>query len=126
MPVIRARQVTTFSPGETQMCHNRRSHAPSDMKARSWLAVSTLLLIVAPVARAQPTAFTYQGQLKNGGSPASGSFDMTFRLFDDAVAGNQVGGDVPVSGVSVGSGLFTTQVDFGPGMFDGSPRWLEI
>ncbi|HUN80077.1 MAG TPA: hypothetical protein VMV81_01060 [Phycisphaerae bacterium] len=86
--------------------------------------VAALTLIGSP-AMAQPTAFTYQGQLKNGGSPADGSFDMTFRLFDADSDGNQVGGDIPVKGVTVSGGLFTTQVDFGA-VFSGAPLWLEI
>src|SRR5262249_38511237 len=83
------------------------------------------IAIAATSASAQSTAFTYQGQLKNGGAPANGSYDMTFRLFDADAAGNQVGADVPISGVPVTNGLFTTTVDFGSA-FSGSPLWLEI
>ncbi|HUN81815.1 MAG TPA: hypothetical protein VMV81_09935, partial [Phycisphaerae bacterium] len=89
------------------------------------LAGILVLLGMATVAGAQPTAFTYQGQLKDGGSPASGSFDMVFRLFDSDLKGNQVGADVPLSGVSVAAGLFTAQVDFGA-VFTGGPLWLEV
>ena len=46
------------------------------------------------------TSFTYQGRLTDGGSPASGAYDLQFVLFDAAVGGSQVGpilarGDVP-------------------------------
>ena len=80
----------------------------------------------AQLALAQSTAFTYQGRLKDAGSPVSGAYDMVFRLFDAASGGNQVGADYPVAGAVVSDGLFTTSVDFGAGVFDGPPRWLEI
>jgi hypothetical protein len=60
-------------------------------------ALSLALLSLNPqlsTAHAQGTAFTYQGRLNDGGSPASGSYDLTFALFDAATSGNQVGGTV--------------------------------
>jgi hypothetical protein len=80
----------------------------------------------ATIVKAQPMAFTYQGQLKDAGTPAIGDFDLTFRLFDAESAGNQIGGDVALVGVAVTDGLFTAELDFGWGVFDGAPRWLEI
>ena len=41
---------------------------------------STLDLQLSP-AFAQGTAFTYQGQLQDNGSPASGNYDLQFMLF---------------------------------------------
>ncbi|HUN80795.1 MAG TPA: hypothetical protein VMV81_04720, partial [Phycisphaerae bacterium] len=87
--------------------------------------VTIAILGIVAVANAQTTAFTYQGQLKNGGSPAGGNFDMTFRLFDADSGGNQIGKDFLVSSVPVTSGLFTTSVDFGS-VFGGAPLWLEV
>ena len=45
--------------------------------------------------RAQGTAFTYKGQLENNGSPASGTYDLSFTLF----ATNATGGLLLVRGV---------------------------
>jgi hypothetical protein len=91
------------------------------------LSIAGLLLLEAPaIVQAQPTAFTYQGQLKDGGSAANGAYDMVFRLFDSELVGNQVGADLPIPSVAVAGGLFTAAIDFGAGMFDGTPRWLEI
>jgi hypothetical protein len=71
------------------------------------------------------TAFTYQGQLKSGGSGVTGACEMAFRLFDAATVGNPVG--VPLTQtVAVNEGLFTSQLDFGAGAFQGDARWLEI
>jgi len=71
------------------------------------------------------TAFTYQGQLKQGGRPVNGTCDMQFRLYDAAAAGNLVAGPISTA-VPVAGGLFSVQLDFGPGPFGGGDRWLDI
>jgi hypothetical protein len=77
-------------------------------------------------ARAQGTAFTYQGHLNASGSPANGTFDLRFSLFDVSGGGSAVAGPVTNSATSVSNGLFTVLVDFGTGAFTGANRWLEI
>ncbi|UCC29651.1 MAG: hypothetical protein JSU86_15780 [Phycisphaerales bacterium] len=72
------------------------------------------------------TAFTYQGQLKEGGVPANGQYDFVFRLFDAASGPAQVGSDVPINNWPVSNGLFTVELDFGVDAFSGQARWLEI
>lgn len=71
------------------------------------------------------TAFTYQGRLTDGGSPASGDYDFRFILYTAEVGGSQVGSLVSREDVLVSEGFFTVQLDFGP-VFDGTARWLEI
>ena len=44
-------------------------------------------LIATTPALAQGTAFTYQGQLQNNGSPASGIYNLTFALFNTNTTG---------------------------------------
>src|SRR4051812_49281595 len=85
-----------------------------------------LLLGPAMCAWSQGTAFTYQGRLIDNGSPASGDYDLSFSIFDDPTAGNQVGDSLTNAPTSVSNGLFTVILDFGAGVFDGSQRWLEI
>jgi hypothetical protein len=70
--------------------------------------------------------FTYQGQLKDGGIPANGDYDFVFRLFDAATGGTQIGGDVEIDGWPVSEGLFTVELDFGPDIFTGDARWIEV
>lgn len=84
-------------------------------------------LLLASEAPGQPlgTAFTYQGRLNDGGGPASGSYDVQFKLFDAASGGSQVGSTVTLTSVAVANGLFTVGLDFGAA-FTGSKRWLEI
>ena len=79
----------------------------------------------APAA-ALGTAFTYQGQLKSGGTPYNGACDFQFKLYDASSAGAQIGATQTASNVSVSSGVFTTPIDFGAGAFDGNARWLDI
>ncbi|NNM88784.1 MAG: hypothetical protein HKL95_09740, partial [Phycisphaerae bacterium] len=71
------------------------------------------------------TAFTYQGQLHDGGTNANGTYTMTFKLYDAATSGNQIGSAIASSPTLV-NGLFTVNLDFGPGAFNGSARWLDI
>jgi len=69
--------------------------------------------------------FTYQGKLENNGSPANGSFDFEFKLFDAAASSTQVGTTLARSGVAVSQGYFTVQLNFGS-PFTGTALWLEI
>ena len=105
------------------------------MKAHSRIGLLLFPLLglavtaTAPL-RAQPpplsTAFTYQGRLVAGGSPANGQFDLQLTLFAAPTGGNQVGSSLVNAAVSVSNGLFITSVDFGSGVFDGSTYWLEV
>jgi hypothetical protein len=72
------------------------------------------------------TAFTYQGQLKKAGNPVNDFCNFQFSLWDAATEGNQIGSTQTKTGVSVSSGFFTVQLDFGAGAFKGDARWLQI
>jgi len=87
-----------------------------------------LLGLAACVSPADPlgTAFTYQGMLSDGGTPAEGLFDLCFTIYDAADGGAAVAGSITNSAVFITNGLFTVALDFGPGVFTGSARWLEI
>ncbi len=75
---------------------------------------------------AQGTAFTYQGELNDGGCPANGSYDLTFTLFNANTSGVAIAGPVTNSAVLVTNGLFTVTIDFGSGAFTGQTNWLQI
>jgi hypothetical protein len=75
---------------------------------------------------AQGTAFTYQGRLNSSGAVANGSYDLQFTLYTTNVTGTALAGPVTNTAVVVTNGLFTTLVDFGPGVFSGTSNWLEI
>ena len=83
-------------------------------------------LVVNGAAVAQSTAFTYQGQLNDGGTSANGSYDISFAAYDASINGNLASVIVTNVAVAVSNGVFTTTVDFGNGVFTGSDLWLEI
>ena len=57
--------------------------------------------------------FTYQGQLRRGGSPANATCDFQFSLWNAASGGEQKGTTLARTGVNVSNGLFTVVLDFG-------------
>jgi hypothetical protein len=85
-----------------------------------------LLVVLAAGSAAQTSVFKYQGSLSDGGSPANGSFQMQFRLFDAPVGGSQIGATLADVPVTAAAGNFATSLDFGTNAFSGGGRWLEI
>jgi hypothetical protein len=83
-----------------------------------------VLALSATVSVAQTTSFTYQGRFTDGGTAADGTYDMQFKLFD--AVGNQIGSTITNGAVSVTSGVFTVQLDYGAVAFPGVDRFLEI
>jgi hypothetical protein len=72
------------------------------------------------------TAVTFQGQLRSDGVPINAPADLHFTLWDAAAGGNS-DADVQIkTEVPVVNGLFTVELDFGHGAFEGSMRWIEI
>lgn len=92
-------------------------------------SVLLTLCIVASfgIARAQTSEFTYQGKLTDANAAANGQYDFTFRLFDAASGGTQIGADAFFDNVPVTGGIFTVNLDFGVSAFsNGAARFLEI
>jgi hypothetical protein len=94
------------------------------------LLVVLFLLMSARAAFAQGTAFNYQGRLQDGGTPANGSYDLQFTLWDSSSGGTQQPQPSPSTvtktSVAVANGVFTVQLDFGANAFPGANRYLEI
>jgi hypothetical protein len=86
--------------------------------------VFAVLLLLAMAARAQPTAFTYQGRLNNGTNPATGVYDFRFQIYN----ASSVVVAVPLTNAPVGvtNGLFMVTLDFGGAVFSGGALTLEI
>src|SRR5689334_17242282 len=76
------------------------------------------------VAASQTTAFTYQGQLNDHGALTSGTYPMTFTLYNAPTGGSIVGTPISQS-IQVINGLFTTDLDFGL-IFGPTQYYLEI
>lgn len=73
--------------------------------------------------------FTYQGVVRNGSAPITGTVDLRFSLWDHATTpspGNQIGLTIDQPGVSVAGGLVNAQLNFGLSVFDATRRWLQI
>jgi photosystem II stability/assembly factor-like uncharacterized protein len=103
--------------------------ANGTMKIKSFtllalLAFSTLDLQFS-TARAQGTAFSYQGQLQNNSQPANGTYDFFFTLYSTNLTGVPIAGPVTNTAIAVSNGLFSTSIDFG-NTYSGESNWLEI
>lgn len=92
----------------------------------STLSTLGTILFVAVAAFSQTTAFTYQGSLQSGGSPANGNFDFEFKLFDALTNGTQQGGTQQRLNVAVSNGVFAVSLDFGTVSLPGADRFLDI
>lgn len=84
------------------------------------------LLFLTANGWAQTTAFNYQGRLTEGGNPASGAFQMQFKLFDSLGGAGQIGSTLTDVAVTVTNGVFSAKLDFGANALSGANRWLEI
>jgi hypothetical protein len=107
----------------------RRCALPEQSK--TWRLKLLLYFILLPLAIcfpafAQGTAFLYQGRLFTGGSPANGSYDLTFALFNASSSGSQAGGTLTNTATVVTNGFFAVTLDFGSGIFTGTNYWLAI
>lgn len=67
--------------------------------------------------------------MKNAGATVNGNCDMTFKLYDDAATGAQIGSTITAT-VPVSNSLFTvmlnTNGEYGANAFNGYARWLEV
>ena len=70
------------------------------------------------------SAFTYQGQLSQNGSPVSGSFDFLFALYTVNSGGTAVD-TIPLT-LPVSEGLINASLDFTDVPFDGQALWVEV
>ena len=76
-------------------------------------------------AQLDPT-FSYQGRLDQNGTPLTGSVDLFIEPYNSASGGSPLATALILDGVQVNDGLFTVEVDLGPGVFLGDPIFLSI
>ena len=84
---------------------------------------AAILLALPMSAFALSNTFSYQGSLNDGGTPASGSYDLQFQL--QTSAGVNVGAPLLREDVAVAAGLFSVELDFGAAITSGDFR-LQI
>jgi len=93
------------------------------LMALTWLVLATFNSQLSTIF-AQGTAFTYNGRLNDRGTPANGSYDLSFTLCNAVTNGTGFAA-LTNSATAVSNGLFMVTLDFG-GVFNGSNYWLEI
>lgn len=93
-----------------------------------WIGIACALVTWGSLCSvaAQGTAFTYSGRLTGNGAVVSGNYDLQFTLYNAVSGGGVVAGPLVITPVEVANGLFTVRLDFGPGVFIGGPRWLDV
>lgn len=87
------------------------------------LAAATLFGSTVSAQALASSSFTYQGELKDSGGLANGTYDLSFKLFNSLNA--QVGSTLLANGVNVTDGKFTVNLDFGD-VFAGQALSLEM
>ncbi|HEV7489653.1 MAG TPA: hypothetical protein VGO25_02530 [Rhodanobacteraceae bacterium] len=76
-------------------------------------------------AQAVGSAFTYQGDLTDDGTPASGSYDFEFALFTAPNGGTAID-TIDSSDVGVLAGLVNVSIDFTDVPFNGQALFVEV
>jgi hypothetical protein len=90
------------------------------------LALTLLLAAAHAEGAPQGTPFLYRGQLSIDGSPANGTYDLAFCLFERSEGGAAAARPITNSVTKVSKGEFAVTLDFGPGPFTGTNYWLDI
>jgi hypothetical protein len=108
---------------------NAAPHDRRDIMKRIQRALAGVAAFIAcSAAQAQSpvgNGFTYQGKLTDGGAPATGQYDFTFRLYNASDAVSSIGNPVNLENVQVTGGLFTVELNFG-NQFGGEARWIGV
>src|SRR6185295_18598449 len=99
----------------------------SRSRSFSGLVFLIAILLLAPSrSHGQISAFSYQGRLTDGGSPANGTYILQFELFDASSGGAQIGSTIADISLTATNGVFSTSLDFGAAAFSGPDRFLQI
>ncbi len=98
------------------------------MKCTCLAALCLAIFGLPHAAAATPlgSCFSYQGRLSDNDLAANGNFDLRFILYNSEVGDGQLGPILTNLFTEVRAGLFSVELDFGSGTFDGTERWLEV
>lgn len=69
---------------------------------------------------------SYQGVLREGGNPVTGTRDLTFSFFNNAACSGTAVATVAKPGVTVSNGLFSVALDVPQDKFNGQGLWLRV
>jgi hypothetical protein len=87
-----------------------------------WLTFAGITLSQAQVA----SRISYQGVLKEGGSPVTGSRDLTFKLYTTTDCSGTALQTINKSGVPVSNGVFSTALDVTATNFNGQALYIQM
>jgi|GEM_PF-666548 len=96
------------------------------MNAKRALILFLVAMALAVNTFAQSSSFNYQGRLTEAGQGANGTYQFTFKLYDGAASGSQVGSTLVDVPVTVTNGIFSVDLDFGAAAFAGGDRFLDV
>ena len=88
------------------------------------LMVLLALILNASLSFAQSvgSAFSYQGELTDGGSPANGDYNFTVKLYTTETGGTAITDEV-YNDITVLNGLFNLEIDFGDMVYEDSDQY---
>ena len=92
------------------------------MKRKFLMTLFTVAVAGATHLSNAQTAFTYQGKLVDDCCPATGLYDLNFRVYDALTAGTPQASTLTKAATPVTNGLFTVSLDFGSTPFTGARR----
>src|ERR1043165_5717753 len=92
----------------------------------AWVCAAGMVMASKGARPPTDSSISYQGQLKQSGSPLTGTADLVFTLWDAAAGGFQIGFTAQRLNTPLANGLFTVDVDFGIEAFASDPRWIEV
>lgn len=95
------------------------------MRYLSCVLATCLLGAGSALATSLGSDFTYQGQLTDNGSLASGQYDLQFALFLAASGGSAVD-TVTLTNQTVSGGLIDASLDFTDAPYNGQALWIEV
>src|SRR5689334_7279275 len=101
-------------------------HNPAENRMKYILAFILTAICLTGAAFGQTSSFNYQGKLTETGASANGTYQFTFKLYDAAVGGSQIGSTISDVSVNVVDGAFAASLDFGSGAFVGPDRYLDV
>ena len=84
-----------------------------------------LTLLSSSITPLNAAPFIYRGRYLKGKTPAKGKFDFQFSLYDDPIAGAQIGASITVEDVVVRGGNYTVELDFGESI-DNHATYLAV
>jgi len=109
------------------LCVRRCVRMNRNVSMRSMvLAVCLILVLTAGMVSAAPVAqkFVFQGTLTNAAdSPLTGTYAVTFRLYNVATGGTALASDTHA--VTANKGVYTTTVNFPATRFEGQGLWVS-